>query len=198
MIRAIVFAAAMFAVGAAGAMVVRHIDDNPRSVGTGPAPLFTLTAQDGKPVSLVDLRGKTVVLSFAFTTCGLVCPIAMGKFVDIQNKLGPAFGRDVRFVTVTIDPRHDTTEVLADYAHNIGAKTSGWSFLTGSEDAVQKVARRYGVYARPDGQGSVEHIQLTTLIDRDGVIRLQYLGERFDSSEMLSDIRAMVAKGRSG
>lgn len=200
MIRSILFTALMFAVGAAGALVARHsgLFDAAPAVGTGPAPGFELTAQDGHRLALADLRGKAVVLSFAFTRCGDICPVAIYKLIWMQDELGPVFGEGVQFVTVTVDPEHDTPAVLADYAETIGARTEGWSFLTGPADRVAEVARRYGVYAKPAGEEGVDHILLTSLIDRDGVIRVQYLGERFDADEMLADIRALIAGEVSG
>jgi len=194
-IRALFLAATMLAVGAAGGVALRRPAPvtGDLAAGVGPAPGFDLTRQDGSSLSLEDLRGKAVVLSFAFTTCGDICPVAIYKLVWMQDQLGEAFGRDVHFVTITVDPVHDTADVLAEYAETIGADTGGWSFLTGRPDLVAQVVRRYGIYAKPATEGGIEHILLTSLIDREGVISVQYLGERFDAKEMLGDLRALMA-----
>src|ERR1700730_10893969 len=129
----------------------------------GLAPPFTLTSQDGMPVALADLRGKVVALAFIYTGCPDICPMLTQKMVDVQDALGAAFGAKVAFVSITLDPEHDTPEVLQDYAQFWGAKPEGWSFLTGSLDAVRDLTRRYGVFfAKKDENGSVEHSQLTT------------------------------------
>jgi len=200
MIRGAILVAVMFAVGAAGAMVVHQLGGSapPPAAGTGPAPEFSLTATDGRGLALSDLRGKVVALSFAFTACSDICPVAIHKLIWMQDELGAEFGKDVHFVTITLDPEHDTTEVLADYADQIGAEPGGWSFLTGTPGQIREITRRYGVYARPDPDGVIEHILLTSLIDRDGVIRVQYLGERFEAAKMLGDLRALVAMEVSG
>lgn len=195
MIRTVLAVAIMFTLGAAGTYALRQPQETPEApaVGTGPAPAFELMATDGALLSLDDLRGKVVLLSFAFTRCGDICPVAIYKLTWMQDKFGAAFGDNVHFVTITVDPGHDTAPVLADYADQIGADPRGWSFLTGTAHEIRQVARSYGIYAAPAKDDQVAHILLTSLIDRDGVIRMQYLGERFDAEEMLGDLMALIA-----
>jgi protein SCO1 len=161
----------------------------------GPAPDFALTAQDGATFSLAALRGRVVALNFVFTRCTDVCPTATDKMVGIQEELGAAFGRDVAFVSVSVDPEHDTPQVLAEYGRAFGCDLSGWTFLTGPAAAIVEVARSYGVYSGRRRDGAIEHVMLTSLIDRAGNLRVQYLGERFDPDELLADLRALVAEG---
>jgi protein SCO1 len=160
----------------------------------GTAPPFTLTSQDGMPVALADLRGKVVALAFIYTGCPDICPMLTQKMVDVQDALGADFGTKVVFVSITLDPERDTPEVLKDYAQFWGAKSEGWSFLTGSFEAVRDVTRRYGVFFAKKEDGSVEHSQLTTLIDVDGQMRVQYLGARFDPEEFRQDLMSLVDK----
>lgn len=179
--------------------VSAHGSDGPaeRLAEIGPAPDFTLVAQDGTQFSTADLRGKVVALNFVFTQCTDVCPIATAKMVQIQHALGEQFGRDVFFVSVSVDPEHDTPEVLARYARALGCDPSGWAFLTGTPEAVRAAARSYGVYHDRPSSGEVEHNLLTSLVDRDGIMRVQYMGERFDANELLHDLRDLAAEGRS-
>jgi protein SCO1/2 len=160
----------------------------------GPAPQFTLTSQDDKPVALADLRGKVVAVAFIYTGCPDVCPLLTQKMVDVQDALAALFGAKIAFVSISLDPEHDTPEVLKDYAQFWGAKPDGWSFLTGSLDAVRDVTRRYGVFFAKKEDGSVEHSQLTTLVDADGQMRVQYLGARFDPEEFRRDLMSLVYK----
>jgi protein SCO1 len=159
-----------------------------------PAPPFTLTSQDGKPVALADLRGKVVAVTFIYTECPDICPMLTQKMVQVQDELGADFGNKVAFVSISLDPEHDTPEVLKDYAQFWGAKPEGWSFLTGSLDAVRDVTRRYGVFFTKKEDGSVEHSQLTTLVDADGQMRVQYLGARFDPEEFRRDLMSLADK----
>jgi len=160
----------------------------------GPAPPFVLTSQDGKQVALADLRGKVVAVAFIYTSCPDICPLLTDKMARVQDKLGAAFGAKVAFVSITLDPERDTPEVLKDYAQFWAAKLDGWSFLTGSLEAVRDVTRRYGVFFAKKEDGSVEHSQLTTLIDAEGQMRVQYLGARFDPEEFRRDLMSLVDK----
>jgi protein SCO1/2 len=160
----------------------------------GPAPPFALTSQDGAPVSLASLRGKVVAVTFIYTGCPDICPLLTQKMVDVQDGLGAAFGAKIAFVSISLDPEHDTPEVLKDYAQFWGAKPEGWSFLTGSLEAVRDVTRRYGVFFAKKEDGSVEHSQLTTLVDAGGQMRVQYLGARFDPQEFRRDLMSLVGE----
>jgi len=158
----------------------------------GAAPQFTLTSQDGKPVALADLRGKVVTVTFIYTECPDICPLLTQKMVHVQDELGADFGAKVAFVSISLDPEHDTPEVLKDYAQFWGAKPDGWTFLTGSPEAVRDVTRRYGVFFAKKEDGSVDHTQLTTLVDANGEMRVQYLGARFDPEEFRQDLMSLV------
>jgi protein SCO1 len=160
----------------------------------GPAPNFALTSQDGRPLALADLRGKVVAVTFIYTQCPDICPMLTQKMVQVQDELGSDFGKRIAFISISLDPEHDTPEVLKDYAQFWGAKPEGWSFLTGSLDTVRDVTRRYGVFFSKKEDGSVEHSQLTTLVDTDGQMRVQYLGARFDPEEFRRDLMSLVDK----
>jgi protein SCO1 len=158
----------------------------------GPAPPFTLTSQEGKPVALADLRGKVLAVTFIYTGCPDICPLVTQKMVDVQNALGTEFGKKIDFVSITLDPEHDTPAVLEDYAKSFGAKPNGWMFLTGSLAAIRDVTHRYGVFFAKKEDGSVEHSQLTTLVDADGQMRVQYIGWRFNADEFRHDLLSLV------
>ena len=186
-IRAFFLALAVLALPAAHAA-----DGDKRLPVIGTAPPFALTSQDGKTVALADLRGKVVALAFIYTGCPDVCPMLTQKMVDVQDALGAEFGAKIAFVSITLDPQRDTPEVLKDYAQFWGAKLDGWAFLTGSLEAVRDVTRRYGVFFAKKEDGSVEHSQLTTLVDAEGQIRVQYLGARFDPEEFRRDLLSLA------
>jgi protein SCO1/2 len=158
----------------------------------GPAPEFALTAQDGRRLALADLRGKVVAVTFIYTTCTDTCPLLTAKMAHIQRALGPEFGPAIQFVSITVDPERDTPEVLAAYAAGYGADPAGWAFLTGTPLEILDVSRRYGVYARKTPRGDVDHTFLTSLVDRAGTLRVQYLGTRFDPEELRRDLLALA------
>jgi len=163
----------------------------------GPAPEFSLTTQSGARLSLRDLRGKVVVVTFIYTSCADTCPLLTAKLAGLQRRLGPDFGPRVFFASVTVDPERDTPAVLERYAEEYGAKPAGWAFLTGTPAEIRDVERRYGVFARKNAGGDVDHTFLTSLIDASGVLRVQYLGVRFDPDEMLADIERLVREAQA-
>lgn len=158
----------------------------------GPAPEFTLTTQDNVRLSLRDLRGKVVAVTFIYASCSDTCPLLTAKLAGLQAKLGADFGPKVFFASVTVDPERDTPEVLKQYAQGHGANPAGWAFLTGTPAEIRDVERRYGIWAKKGPRGDVEHTFLSSLIDRDGVLRVQYLGVRFDPGEFLADLRSLL------
>lgn len=158
----------------------------------GPAPAFALDSARGPRVALADLRGKVMALTFVFTTCTDSCPILTAKMAEIGRSLGSDFGSKVAFVAISVDPLNDTPARLRDYATAHRADGPGWYFLTGAPRDIETVVRRYGAYAKKTGSGSVDHLFLTSLIDRAGMLRVQYLGTRFDPREMQRDLELLL------
>jgi protein SCO1 len=162
--------------------------DEERLPVIGAAPDFALTSQDGAAVSLGDFRGKVVAVTFIYASCPDVCPLLSDKLARVQDELGADFGARIAFLSITVDPERDTPEVLKEYAEALDADLAGWSFLTGTKAAIGEVARRYGVAVAPAADGQVDHTLLTTLVDRQGIMRVQYLGYRFDEEEFRHDL----------
>jgi protein SCO1/2 len=146
---------------------------------------------------MTDLRGKVVAVTFIYASCADTCPLLTAKMATLQRRLGPDFGRNVAFVSITVDPERDTPEVLARYARAHGANLLGWAFLTGSRDDIEDVARGYGVFVRKTARGDVDHTFLTSIVDQRGIMRVQYLGIRFDPEEFLGDLRSLLREAKS-
>jgi protein SCO1 len=159
----------------------------------GPAPDFTLTSQDGKRISLHDLRGRVTVVTFIFTTCSDTCPILTAKLVGIQRKLAPKQPK-LTFAAITVDPLNDTPAVLKKYGEAHSADPAYFVFLTGPYQEIEDVTRRYAVYWKKNAAGGVEHTFLTSIIDAGGTLRVQYLGSRFDPNEFMSDVQSLLAE----
>jgi protein SCO1 len=162
----------------------------------GTAPAFVLTTQDGARLLLGDLHGKVVVITFLYTVCADTCPILTEKLVAVQEHLGAQDGPRVFFIAITVDPERDTPAVLKHYAQAHGVDLHAWAFLTGTLAEIRDVAKRYGVFYKKSTREGVEHTFLTSLVDPAGILRVQYLGVRFDSEEMLRDLQALVREER--
>jgi protein SCO1/2 len=186
-----------FLLGAIGSVTAGAADATakPEALPTiGPAPAFTLTAQDERRLSLADLRGKAVVLTFIYTTCVDTCPLLTAKMAALQGRLGADFAQHVFFVSITVDPERDTPAVLKGYGAAHGARFDGWAFLTGTPVEIREVAKRYGIYYKKTARGDVDHTFLTSVIDPRGLLRVQYLGVRFEPTELLNDVRSVLAE----
>jgi len=170
----------------------KHAQPEERLPTIGAAPDFALTSQDGAEVTLEALRGKVVALTFIYTWCPDVCPMLTDKMARVQDELGSDFGSRIAFVSITVDPERDTPAVLKEYAEAFDANLAGWSFLTGEPATVLDVARSYGVAVVKAPESQVDHTLLTTLIDRQGTMRVQYLGYRFDEEEFRHDLLDLV------
>ena len=157
----------------------------------GPAPHFTLTTYEGERIALSDLRDQVLAVTFIYATCRDSCPVLAAKLVALQRKLGKQRS-GVRFVAITVDPETDTPEVLRGYATAIGADPRGWTFLTGTPAEIRQVVRDFGAFSRRNGEGGVDHLYITSLVDRQGAMRVQYLGHRFDPDAMLQDLRSLA------
>jgi protein SCO1 len=158
----------------------------------GPSPPFTLTSQEGKPVSLASFRGKVVAVAFIYTHCPDICPLLTQKMAKVQDELGAAFGPKIAFLSITIDPKRDTPAVLKGYAEAFGANPGGWWFLTGKPQTIRDLTRRYGVFVDEKAGGEITHTLLTTIIDAQGMMRVQYIGWRFNPEEFRRDLMSLL------
>lgn len=143
-------------------------------------------------MNLADYRGKVVAVTFIYASCTDTCPILTALMVKVQQDLGSAFGSKIDFISITVDPERGTPDVLRQYAENFDLDLSGWAFLTGSPAAIHDVTQRYGVFVRKTATGDVDHTFLTSLIDANGSMRVQYLGYGFDPDEFRSDLLGLA------
>lgn len=120
-----------------------------RSVHPYEVPSVTLLSQDRLQVKLDELvdSDRPVLVDFIFGTCTTICPVMSAGYSNLQRKLGEE-AKQVRLVSISIDPEHDTPEVMKSYLERYRAKP-GWDFLTGSRADIDKVMRAFDAYV-PD------------------------------------------------
>jgi protein SCO1/2 len=150
-------------------------------------PDFTLTERSGRLVSKADLHGKVWVACFFFTRCNTACPQIIATMSRLQERLHKAGLDDVILVSISVDPEHDTPEVLAKYAAAHEADANRWLFLTGKNDEeVFPVAKGFFLPAqRNEGKertpgNEVAHSSRLVLVDREGRIRGLFDGRQLD------------------
>ena len=154
--------AAPIALAAAPAVLVRPVAHEMIGAATsnGAAKYFaglTLVDQNGRNVDLYRdvIADHTVVMHTFFSNCTASCPVTMNTLKVMQQRLGDRMNADVRLISITVDPLHDTPGALKDYASRIKAK-SGWLFLSGSSEQVASALKRIGQYT----DDPVEHMDL--------------------------------------
>jgi protein SCO1 len=157
----------------------------------GRAPEFALVMQSGQPLTLLELRGKVVLLTFTYSTCAEVCPLITAAMVTLQQRLTAAERQQVFFLSVTAQPEVDTPAVLHAYAHRLGVDLASWAFVTGDPQAVQAVWQAFGLTVKPRVTGVVDHPAWTFLIDREGMVQYRYLGSLLEVETMLEDMRTL-------
>jgi protein SCO1/2 len=108
-------------------------------------PNVPLVTQDGKTVMFYDdlLKDKKVLVDFIFAKCEDGCPLDTANMVRVQKLLGSRVGKDIHMYSITLDPEHDTPEVLKEYAAQYGAGP-GWLFLTGKREDIDKLRFKFG------------------------------------------------------
>ncbi len=157
----------------------------------GRAPELALVNQSGQPLTLTELRGKLVLLTFTYSACVDVCPLITAAMTALQQRLTAAERQQVFFLSVTTQPEVDTPAVLHAYATRLGADLAFWAFLTGHPQAVQEVWQAFGLTVKPRAKGVVDHPAWTFLLDRQGMVQYRYLGSLLEVETMLEDIRTL-------
>jgi len=157
------------------------------------APDFALVDQRGEPLTLASLRGGPVILDFVFTRCPGPCPVLTGIHREVREGLPPEARARVHSVSITLDPAHDTPEVLAEYVAARRLDGERWSFATGEVAEVEAVVAAYGVGSTRQPDGNLDHSLVTFLIDGEGVIAERYLGVRHDPAAIRADVEALLA-----
>lgn len=160
----------------------------------GPAPEVKLIDAEGKSFDRTSRRGKCVLVSFVYTTCNGTCPLtsaAMAKCRDALVKEG-LWGKSVEFVSITLDPARDSPETLQVYSHVYEADPKTWHFLTGSTWEVDRVIASWGMWAKRDASGVLDHPSRIFLVDPDGRQREIYSLEFLTPEAVVKDVRSLI------
>lgn len=152
---------------------------------------FSYQNQDGKTVSLNDLKGEIWIANFIFTSCDTVCPPMTAHMTELQKQLKEE-GLDVRFVSFSVDPEVDSPDKLKEFAGKYPLSLENWDFLTGytQEDIDQFAKNSFKtIVQKPEGQDQVIHGTLFYLIDQNGKVMKDYNGvENTPYDEIIEDV----------
>jgi protein SCO1 len=151
---------------------------------------FRLVDESGAPFSSDQLKGKVWVASFFFANCPGFC---LNLNQQVEKLAKEVADTDARLVSITVDPAHDTPEVLAEYAKKFNADPARWTFLTGEQATIERVAlESFLVSAAP-----ATHSGRIMLVDRDGKVRGAYSYSSSAEMQKLAEvIRELTAPSK--
>jgi protein SCO1/2 len=163
-----------------------------------PVPDTTLVDENNAPRPLTSLKGHRVALTFMYTTCPQpdFCPLMDRHFASVQSaiKKTPALA-DVRLISVSFDPAHDTPAVLKAHAKALQADPAVWHFVTAGTDDIKEFAARFGVIAEPSDESPaiLTHNLSTAVIDADGRLVKIRPGNMWTPADLIADLTATPA-----
>lgn len=157
-----------------------------------PVPDFELTDHTGATVRRSSLAGRVVAVNFIYTRCPLpdYCPRMMAYFRAVRDQFADRMGKDLTLLTITFDPQYDTSARLAEFAGMNRAGGPGWHLLTGSREAIERVAAAFGIEYWPE-EGLFTHTLQTAVIDRQGRLAATVEGKDY-TAKQLGDLIEMV------
>jgi protein SCO1/2 len=169
----------------------------------GSTPTFNLTDQSGATFSSQSLAGHVTLLDFVYTYCTDACPIMSATFQEAQRKLADdkLLGSKILLVSLSVDPVHDTPQVMADYAQRFKADPNSWKMLTGDFDPVYDVVTGFKVATRPPrpaadspppGGTELTHTTAVVLIDPQLQVRAYLDGVNSSADDLVSAAKRLV------
>lgn len=180
--------------------VERAASGSQAAVGAAPdlphywdVPEFTFVDQHQRRITPRELRGSVWIANFVFTRCTTICPAMSARMVQLQRELA---ADELRFVSFSVDPAHDTPEVLAAYAERWSPSETRWILLATKSGELERTARAIGVTVEATGdvQDPILHSNRFFLIDPRGVVRGVYSSDDEEALRRLAaEARALVA-----
>ncbi len=160
-------------------------------------PSFSYLDQDRHPVSNTQLLGHVWIADFIFTHCTTACPILSAHTVLLQRKIR---NPDVRFISFSVDPEHDTPEVLKEYASRWSADEGRWRLLSTSKRTLPGLIAPLGVVADETGDPDdpIIHTSAFLVVDQGGLVRGAYdSADAEDMKRLVVDVESLVRDGGS-
>jgi protein SCO1/2 len=154
------------------------------------ARALTLIDQDGKPTSLHAFEGRTVVLHFIFTHCLAACHLQVKSLRAVRETFPADLRSRIQFVSVSLDPEHDTPDVLRQYAVANGIADADWRFVTASPDVIERLTRLFSVRREPVADGQINHTLAVFLFDASGRL-IQRYADPVDPARLAREISAV-------
>ncbi|WP_353197174.1 SCO family protein [Parapedobacter defluvii] len=157
-------------------------------------PDFELLNQDSALITNQAFEDGVYIANFFFTHCPSICPTMQRNLLKVYKKYKG--DKRVKFLSHSIDFRHDSPSVLKSYAEKLGVTNDQWQFVTGSKASVYGLADSYMVYTKEDSNipGGYDHSGYLLLVDSNRHIRGAYDGTNDEQIQLLFDELAILLK----
>lgn len=163
-------------------------------------PPFHFIDENGEPFTDKDTKGKILIVDFIFTRCTSICPRMSIQMQQLQLQMDEPRYKDVLFLSHTVDPEHDTPEVLKAYAKRLDADPKRWKFLTGSAPAIYRQGNLgYLLSAGVDSSAAENfvHSPQFVLVDKQRHIRGMYDGTDSDAMHaLMGDVKQLLYESK--
>jgi protein SCO1/2 len=157
-------------------------------------PAFSFVNQEGDTVTEKIVEGKIYVSDFFFTTCPTICPIMKRQMVKVFDEFKG--NPEVMILSHSIDPEHDTPQVLKKFAADLGVQGTQWQFLTGSKEKIYEIGQKnYLSTAKEDktADGGYIHSGAFILVDKDKHVRGMYDGTTEEGTQkLIADMKTLL------
>jgi len=166
----------------------------PLAIGDA-VPDVEFTDQNQQRVEFSQFAGEVVVLTFIYTRCPNpnYCFRLNSNLGRLQKRFPQHLGRDLVLLSLVIDPEHDQGKTLTNYANIWRANPQGWHFLTGPLPDIQKTTRLFGMDFW-NGEGVVTHSFHTIVVDRQGKLAANIVGNQFTAQQLGDLVETMLSR----
>lgn len=146
------------------------------------------TTQDKESLNIEQLKGKKQVVSLIYTHCMHTCPTIVATMQEVQKSLPGNEQDKVGFVLISLTPDSDTPKVLKSFAQRRKLDPKSWTLLTGSEQDVRSLAMALNIKYKKSDDNEVAHSNLMTVLDEEGRILFQEIGDIDKAQETVERI----------
>lgn len=160
----------------------------------------TPLVDQGRTISLADLKGSASAVTFIYTRCPLpqFCPFIDRRFAEVQKLAAadPGLSGKVRLLSISFDPKFDRDEILRAHAAKVGADPAVWRFATADEAVVDRLAAQFGINVIRENDGTITHNLRTAIIDPSGRVSAILENNAWTADQLIAGLKDALATSR--
>lgn len=154
-----------------------------------------LVDQHNQPFDFDTLDKHIVIVNFIFTQCSNVCPVQTQSLKQVKQSLPAKLQQNVKFLSVSLDPMHDTPKQLTHFAKRMHVDVNQWTFLTGRPDDIQLLSDRLALFGNAEKAKSLKqpdnHLTTLWLINKQGQLMQRYAGNPVNVQRLSREIQQL-------